>query len=306
MPVTPLLGPAPIRAGESILDPKPDRSFASVPIYDHEREWIPKITTGRNLVLCFDGTGGSFNEDVSQPSHPGSRPRLDAAFLELQRRAILGDAEEGRSRKTARLLSGDFPQSTCKVYHPSPGFRQAGIGTYSVSAVKIPFIATVSRILDYMFASSLPDHVKGLSFTLQVPRSTISRRLTNRSRRIPVFDAKLSVNSVLNPFSLWETYSIRPDRAGDKICIFGFSRGAYTARVLAGILQRVGLLSRSNLEQLPFAYAMYKKADKDGDSLCKGFKRTFSIDVKINFLGVWYVVQYINQLFVPYLRAGTP
>lgn len=28
-------------------------------------------------------------------------------------------------------------------------------------------------------------------------------------------------------------------RTGDKICIFGFSRGAYTARALAGMLHKV-------------------------------------------------------------------
>lgn len=29
------------------------------------------------------------------------------------------------------------------------------------------------------------------------------------------------------------------DKEGDKICIFGFSRGAYTARALAGMVQKV-------------------------------------------------------------------
>lgn len=29
------------------------------------------------------------------------------------------------------------------------------------------------------------------------------------------------------------------DEAGDKICIFGFSRGAYTARALAGMIHKV-------------------------------------------------------------------
>lgn len=35
---------------------------------------------------------------------------------------------------------------------------------------------------------------------------------------------------------------IAADTDGDKICIFGFSRGAYTARALAGMLQKVFLL----------------------------------------------------------------
>ncbi|KAF9258715.1 hypothetical protein L218DRAFT_1080306 [Marasmius fiardii PR-910] len=34
---------------------------------------------------------------------------------------------------------------------------------------------------------------------------------------------------------------------GDEICIFGFSRGAYTARKLSGLIDAIGLLSRQNL-----------------------------------------------------------
>ncbi|KDQ53578.1 hypothetical protein JAAARDRAFT_197382 [Jaapia argillacea MUCL 33604] len=77
---------------------------------------------------------------------------------------------------------------------------------------------------------------------------------------------------------------------GDSICIFGFSRGAYTARALAGMLQKVGLLSKGNAEQMPFAFDMYKRDDVEGLKLSIMFKRTFSIDVKIDFLGVWDTV----------------
>ncbi|KAG1770297.1 hypothetical protein EV702DRAFT_672375 [Suillus placidus] len=36
-------------------------------------------------------------------------------------------------------------------------------------------------------------------------------------------------------------------QVGDEICIFGFSRGAYTARKLSGLIDRIGLLTRDNL-----------------------------------------------------------
>lgn len=39
-------------------------------------------------------------------------------------------------------------------------------------------------------------------------------------------------------------------RAGDKVYIFGFSRGAYTARALAGMIQKVGLLPPGNHNQI--------------------------------------------------------
>ena len=41
---------------------------------------------------------------------------------------------------------------------------------------------------------------------------------------------------------------------GDKICLFGFSRGAYTARALAGMLEKVGLIHPDNFEMVNFAY----------------------------------------------------
>jgi len=45
----------------------------------------------------------------------------------------------------------------------------------------------------------------------------------------------------------------------DRICIFGFSRGAYTARMLAGFIHAIGLLDRRNLNLLDHAWRAYKR-----------------------------------------------
>ncbi|MFN4154620.1 MAG: DUF2235 domain-containing protein [Paracoccaceae bacterium] len=45
----------------------------------------------------------------------------------------------------------------------------------------------------------------------------------------------------------------------DRICIFGFSRGAYTARMLAGFIHAIGLLERRNLNLLDHAWRAYKR-----------------------------------------------
>ncbi|TFK34711.1 hypothetical protein BDQ12DRAFT_726579 [Crucibulum laeve] len=79
-------------------------------------------------------------------------------------------------------------------------------------------------------------------------------------------------------------------RVGDKICIFGFSRGAYTARALGGLLYKVGLLPKDNEAQIPFAYKLYKREDEPGLELCAGFKQTYCQDVKVEFMGVWDTV----------------
>ncbi|KAG5735872.1 hypothetical protein E4T56_gene3851 [Termitomyces sp. T112] len=85
-------------------------------------------------------------------------------------------------------------------------------------------------------------------------------------------------------------------RVGDKICVFGFSRGSYTARALAGFLHKIGLLPRDNEQQIPFGYKLYKREDKIGLDLCAGFKKTFCQDVKVEFVGVWDTVASVGML----------
>ncbi|PIL31279.1 hypothetical protein GSI_05977 [Ganoderma sinense ZZ0214-1] len=79
-------------------------------------------------------------------------------------------------------------------------------------------------------------------------------------------------------------------QAGDKICLFGFSRGAYTARALAGMIHKVGLLPACNHQQVHFAYKMFARDDEAGWKQSTYFKKAFSIDVDIDFIGVWQVV----------------
>ncbi|MBR0664343.1 DUF2235 domain-containing protein [Roseomonas hellenica] len=50
----------------------------------------------------------------------------------------------------------------------------------------------------------------------------------------------------------------RQYRPGDRIYIFGFSRGAYTARAIAGAIRCCGLLKASNLRYAPALMALYR------------------------------------------------
>lgn len=58
----------------------------------------------------------------------------------------------------------------------------------------------------------------------------------------------------------------------DRIMIFGFSRGAYTARVLAGFIHAVGLIEAHNLNLLDYAYRAYKSVDEKDDHEARSFK----------------------------------
>ncbi|KIK67876.1 hypothetical protein GYMLUDRAFT_155613 [Collybiopsis luxurians FD-317 M1] len=83
-------------------------------------------------------------------------------------------------------------------------------------------------------------------------------------------------------------------KTGDRICIFGFSRGAYTARSLAGMIYKVGILPACNHQQVPFAYKMYTRNDEVGYAQSAAFKRAFSIDATIEFVGVWDTVNSVG------------
>ena len=53
---------------------------------------------------------------------------------------------------------------------------------------------------------------------------------------------------------------------------------------------QVGLLSKDNTDQIPFAYKLYKSSSSSGEALARGFKETFCRPVPIDFVGVWWVL----------------
>lgn len=53
------------------------------------------------------------------------------------------------------------------------------------------------------------------------------------------------------------------------------------------MLHKVGLLPPDNFQQIPFAYKMYGRTDELGWKQSTAFKKAFSIEVDIEFIGVW-------------------
>ena len=90
---------------------------------------------------------------------------------------------------------------------------------------------------------------------------------------------------------------------GDRIFIFGFSRGAYTARAVAGMLYKVGLLTQGNEELLPFAWDVFKNV-KDVN-ISEGFRHTFSRKVSVHFLGLWDTVSSVGWAWDPQILPFT-
>ncbi|KAG8940639.1 hypothetical protein FRC04_005169 [Tulasnella sp. 424] len=167
----------------------------------------------RTLILCFDGTADSFDDDTTNVV------RLFAA-LEKER-----------------------PDRQLCYYQP-------GIGTYlGPTTIWSPTLQKLAKTADQALAWYLDTHIMGgYRFLMQ--------------------------------------HYVK----GDRICMFGFSRGAYTARCLAGMLNKIGLLPISNEEHISFAYKRYTDISEGNEKRAALFKETFSMHVEIAFMGVWDTV----------------
>lgn len=108
---------------------------------------------------------------------------------------------------------------------------------------------------------------------------------------------------------------------GDRIYIFGFSRGAFTARVLAGLINRCGLFEKGCQNLIPYAMESFLEQQKQAASgsetqdyfrLRSSFRRTFGrrlqgqgsddgprLQTPIHFLGLWDTVKSYGRLYNP-------
>ena len=88
-------------------------------------------------------------------------------------------------------------------------------------------------------------------------------------------------------------FLMRNYQQGDKIYLFGFSRGAYTVRALGGMLSRCGLLYPRHENLISYATKIYYDKEILPDET-KDFKTTFSREVLPYFIGVWDTVKSVG------------
>jgi uncharacterized protein (DUF2235 family) len=112
---------------------------------------------------------------------------------------------------------------------------------------------------------------------------------------------------------------------GDQVFIFGFSRGAYSARVLAGLLHALGLLPRGGHNMVPYAAKLFGAIRRGNDprgsgaenadpkltaywQLCDEFRWTFARPAHdgdderrfpTHFLGLWDTVSSVGWVWDP-------
>jgi len=102
----------------------------------------------------------------------------------------------------------------------------------------------------------------------------------------------------------------------DHVFLFGFSRGAYTARVLAGLLHGMGLLPRGCDNLIPYVMHLFRSLPSHGDdvqrakyfALCDEFRWTICKQVSpsddsrrfpVHFMGLWDTVSSVGWAWNP-------
>jgi uncharacterized protein (DUF2235 family) len=84
-------------------------------------------------------------------------------------------------------------------------------------------------------------------------------------------------------------------REGDEVYLFGFSRGAYIARSLVGLIRKCGLLREFDTPRLNEAYEIYRRRGEEDQRTpdteeAVSFRNRYSQTIRIHFIGVWDTV----------------
>jgi uncharacterized protein (DUF2235 family) len=208
----------------------------------------------RKIVVCSDGTGNSFDDQVSNVA------RL-VTLLDLSRPAeqlVFYDQGIGTDPRHVHAV---------KAYQDKD--RQ---GREALTVLDPPY-----------HASWIPERVARLAGL------TVGYGLRRNVRELYT--------------ALAGCYEV-----GDSIYLFGFSRGAFTVRVLAGLLFRCGLLPKSTgnfASKFEEAYDLYKPHLEDFDRVAR-FKRDEHVrEPGVQFLGLWDTVKSYGGIWpqsLPHLR----
>ncbi len=187
-----------------------------------------KNTTGKNIVICLDGTGNEFGD---------------------------------RNSNVIKLFS-TLPRDKKQIayYHP-------GLGT--TGEMNTPgFFGRIAKAVKVILGN-------GFGYGI--------------------------IDKIGNAYSfLMENY-----QPGDKVFIFGFSRGAYTAKALCAMLYQFGLFDSGCQTLIPYAMKVFKKPNPRNLKKAQAFKEAFGTECKPHFVGVWDTVSSVGWITEPLRLAYT-
>lgn len=100
-------------------------------------------------------------------------------------------------------------------------------------------------------------------------------------------------------------YIVQNYAEGDKLYLFGFSRGAYTVRALCGLINNCGILRRADASLITKAWKIYKspvKKNHPSGAAAQAFRDEHChLGNSVHFVGVWDTV---GALGIPFSLMG--
>ncbi len=101
--------------------------------------------------------------------------------------------------------------------------------------------------------------------------------------------------------NLAHAYSFLMDnyRPGDSVYLIGFSRGAFTVRVLCTLLYEFGLLEKGNQALIEYMMTLFINPNRATHHIAKNFKATFGRACVPHFVGVWDTVSSVGWVYDP-------
>jgi uncharacterized protein (DUF2235 family) len=214
----------------------------------------------QKIVICSDGTGNAFSEQVSNVTRliqllDLSRPQEQVVFYDqgIGTDPTLVDAVED--------YKDERPRERCAltVLDPPLKFRP---------------VRAAAKVVGLGFGYGLKRNVRELYKALA------------------------------------DAYEDRPAESRSEIYFFGFSRGAFTVRVLAGLVHRCGLLRPNHPHYTAAfheAYGLYKPHTPDRDAIARFRDREQVSSPCVTFLGIWDTVKSYGGIWpqsLPHLRRN--
>jgi len=210
----------------------------------------------KNIIICSDGTGNTFDDSVSNVTRLvrlldlDSQPMQEVAY------------DQGLGTDARRLAAVEAYRRA--LAHPQALEILAGPRTARFNPIGI-----AARLAGLTAGYGLKDNV----------------------RQVYVALTKMHV------------------REDDRIFLFGFSRGAFTVRALAGLVYRCGLPSHHasdpGSEWFDEAWALFQPMLPDEEAVARFRARPGLRDVRIHFLGIWDTVKSYGgfvPIMLPHLR----
>lgn len=141
----------------------------------------------------------------------------------------------------------------------------------------------------------------GVGTTNNFPCETVAGKISITARRL----AGLALGGgVFENIAEAYAFLIKVYQDGDRIFLFGFSRGAFTARALGGMINSFGLIQETGIALIPSIVQSYfspadstNRAGKDKKTFAEEICKEFSLGRTpwIHFTGVWDTVETIGS-----------